>query len=80
MKLGEFLKTYFGPAIIIATVVLGPGTIMVSSRVGCEYGYSMSWVLLLAGILMFTAATLSARLESNWTELFARSFPIAWGQ
>lgn len=62
MKIIEFLKTYFGPAIIIATVVLGPGTILTSSRVGAEYGYSMAWVLLTASTLMFTAAVLSARL------------------
>ncbi len=51
-----------GPAIIVASVVLGPGSILTSSKVGCQYGYGMLWVLLMAGVLMFGMTALSARL------------------
>ena len=51
-----------GPAIIVASVVLGPGSILTSSKVGCQYGYGMLWVLVIAGILMFGMTALSARL------------------
>lgn len=51
-----------GPAIIVASVVLGPGSILTSSKVGHQYGYSMAWVLVLAGVLMTGMVTLSGRL------------------
>lgn len=51
-----------GPAIIVASVVLGPGSILTSSRVGCDFGYGLGWVLLLAALLMVAMTALSARL------------------
>ena len=51
-----------GPAIIVASVVLGPGSILTSSKVGHEFGYSMAWVLITAGLMMFGMVALSARL------------------
>lgn len=51
-----------GPAIIVASVVLGPGSIVSASRVGCELGNRMVWVPVLAGILMFGMTALSARV------------------
>lgn len=51
-----------GPAIIVACVVLGPGSILTSSKVGTEHGYGLLWVLLLAMILMMAMVGLSARL------------------
>ena len=51
-----------GPASITASVVLGPGSILTSSKVGTEFGYSMIWVLASAAILMWSMTALSARL------------------
>ena len=51
-----------GPAIIVASVVLGPGSIVASSKVGCAYGYDMVWLLAVAGLLMVSMTALSARL------------------
>ncbi len=51
-----------GPAIITASVVLGPGSILSASKIGQQYGYSMSWVLCLAVGLMLGMTALSARL------------------
>ena len=56
------LLASIGPAIITASVVLGPGSILSSSRVGCDFGYSMIWVLAIAGLLMWGMTALSARL------------------
>ncbi|MEM9826890.1 MAG: Nramp family divalent metal transporter [Planctomycetota bacterium] len=50
-----------GPAIIVAAVVLGPGSIVNASRVGCRYGYDLLWVVVLAGLLM--AAMTSAAMQ-----------------
>jgi len=51
-----------GPAIIVACVVLGPGSILTSSKVGCQFGYDLIWVLVGAGILMVGAVATSARV------------------
>ena len=51
-----------GPAIITASVVLGPGSILSSSKIGFLYGYQMIWVLAIAVALMIGMTALSARL------------------
>jgi len=51
-----------GPALITASVVLGPGSILSASKVGYQQGYSMTWVLLLAVLLMIGLTALSSRL------------------
>ena len=50
-----------GPGFIIASVVLGPGSITVSSKIGSEYGYSLLWVVVLAAIGMGIYTMMSAR-------------------
>ncbi len=57
-----------GPAIIIAAVVLGPGSILTSSKVGCQYGYSMLWVLGFAGLLMIGMTALASRLGMTFSQ------------
>ena len=51
-----------GPGLITACVVIGPGSILTSSKVGAGQGYGMSWVVLLSVIFMVTYLTLGARL------------------
>lgn len=51
-----------GPALIVAAVVLGPGSILTSSKVGAQYGYNMLWVTVMAGLLMIGSTALSAYL------------------
>jgi len=51
-----------GPAIITASVVLGPGSILSASKVGYQYGYSLIWVLFIAVLMMIGMTALSARL------------------
>ncbi|MDC0935594.1 Nramp family divalent metal transporter [Pirellulales bacterium] len=51
-----------GPALIVACVVVGPGSILTSSKVGCQFGYEMTWLLLLAGLLMVGAVAAAARV------------------
>ena len=52
----------FGPAIIIAAVVLGPGSILANSKVGWQFGYELVWVVVGAGVLLMAMTALSARL------------------
>lgn len=51
-----------GPALITACVVIGPGSILTSSKVGSEFGYGMSWVVAGAVVFMMVFMTLGARL------------------
>ena len=51
-----------GPAIITASVVLGPGSILSASKNGYRFGYSMTWVLVAAVVMMIGVTALSARL------------------
>jgi len=56
------LLSSIGPAVIVAAVVLGPGSILTSSKVGAQEGYSMLWVLALAAVLMAATVALAGRL------------------
>ena len=51
-----------GPAIITASVVLGPGSILSASKIGYEHGYAMAWVVVFASFMMVGMMLLSARL------------------
>ena len=51
-----------GPGLVTACVVIGPGSILTSSKVGAEEGYSKAWVVVLAVFFMMTYTTLAARL------------------
>jgi Mn2+/Fe2+ NRAMP family transporter len=56
------LFALIGPAIIVAAVVLGPGSILTSSKVGASFGLLGFPVILIATVLMIAMVALSARL------------------
>lgn len=49
-----------GPALIVAAVVLGPGSILTNSRVGAEFGYDFLWLLVVATVLMIGFVALAS--------------------
>lgn len=51
-----------GPGLITAAVVLGPGSILASSRAGAEQGYALVWMLAVACLFMVTFTAMGARL------------------
>lgn len=55
-----------GPAIVVASVVLGPGSILSNSKVGSAYGYSMIWVLGLASVFMALTVFLAAIIGTSF--------------
>ena len=66
-----------GPAIVVTAVVLGPGSILTSSRVGASIGLSALWVVAASTALMIAMVALAARLgvayeKSLCTELADR--------
>lgn len=83
MSLIERLKR-IGPAVVVAAVVLGPGSIVSASRVGCEFGLALLWVVPLAGVLMIAMTTaamiVGATSEKTLCQSVADSFgrPVAY--
>ncbi|MGM0489268.1 MAG: divalent metal cation transporter [Planctomycetota bacterium] len=73
-----------GPAIIVAAVVLGPGSILTSSKAGASYGFPALAVLSVSTILMIAMVALAAGLgvvydTSPCTELTNRlGRPVAF--
>lgn len=61
MKSPSIFKS-LGPAIIVASIVLGPGSVLTSSKVGCQYGYQMLWVIAGASLLMIGMTAFGAIL------------------
>ncbi|MBN2132549.1 MAG: divalent metal cation transporter [Sedimentisphaerales bacterium] len=51
-----------GPALITACVVFGPGSLLISSKIGATHGYELLWLLVLTGVLMGTYMTTAARI------------------
>tara|TARA_R110002096_G_scaffold147671_21_gene307803 strand:- start:28224 stop:29486 length:1263 start_codon:yes stop_codon:yes gene_type:complete len=65
MKTPSAFLRQIGPAIIVAAVVLGPGSITTSTKVGAAFGYDMLWLLALLLVLLIGAASLSAWLGAT---------------
>ena len=60
-SISKILKS-LGPAFIVASVVLGPGSILSNSYVGAQFGYSMIWLLVLASLMMILVTSLAAQI------------------
>ena len=54
--------TRIGPGLITACVVIGPGSILTSSTVGANKGYSMLWIVVVSALFMMIYMTMGARL------------------
>ena len=59
-KLKEWLRS-IGPAFIIAAVVLGPGSITTSTKIGSTQGSVFFWAIALAAFFMAAYTNMSAR-------------------
>lgn len=59
---GNRLFRAIGPGLVTACVVIGPGSILTSSKVGADDGFSKIWVVILSVLAMMTYVTLGMRL------------------
>jgi len=69
-----------GPAIVVAAVVLGPGSIVSASRVGCEFGLNLLWVVPLAGALMIAMTTASMIVGVTSKQTLCESVATRFGR
>ena len=53
---------HVGPGLVTACVVIGPGSILTSSKVGAANGYSLGWIVVIACLCMMVYTTLGAKL------------------
>jgi manganese transport protein len=51
-----------GPALVLATVVLGPGSLTLHTIAGSTYGYGLLWVPIVATLFMMVYTWLAARI------------------
>jgi Mn2+/Fe2+ NRAMP family transporter len=56
------LLSKFGPGLIVAATVLGPGSLTVSSKSGALMGYSILWTVVISAIFMTTFTRMAARI------------------
>ncbi len=78
-KIKKGLKS-IGPGFIIAAVVLGPGSITVSSRIGSEHGYAFLWVIVLAAISMMAYTAMGARFGVVNTQSILQTITDQYGR
>jgi NRAMP (natural resistance-associated macrophage protein)-like metal ion transporter len=60
-KLKDLFKS-LGPGFIVAAVVLGPGSITTSTKIGSTLGYDFLWIILIAAICMVVYSNMSTRI------------------
>ncbi len=79
---GMIKKTFraIGPGFIIASVVLGPGSITVASRIGSEYGYAFLWVVVLAALSMVIYTSMGARFGATHDRSFLQVIADTYGR
>ena len=69
-----------GPAFVIAAVVLGPGSVTVSSKLGAQHGYALLWLPVVVGLLMAGFVTLFMRFGIASDRSFLDHCAAAWGR
>jgi NRAMP (natural resistance-associated macrophage protein)-like metal ion transporter len=69
-----------GPGFIIASVVLGPGSITVASRIGSEYGYAFLWVIVISMVFMITYTSMGARFGVVNSKSMLQSIADTYGR
>ena len=78
-KIKASLKSV-GPGFIIASVVLGPGSITVASMIGSVHGYSFLWVIVLAAISMLTYTSMAVRFGVANSKSILQSISDTYGR
>lgn len=68
-----------GPAVIVAAVVLGPGSITTATKAGAAFGYGPLWLLLVLLWLLIGTASLAAWLGATLEQPLCRELSARLG-
>ncbi len=79
LKLRNIFKSV-GPGFIMAAVVLGPGSITTSSKIGATSGYAFLWVIVIGAISMAVYANMSTRFGLSHTRSILRVIAEEYGK
>ncbi len=69
-----------GPGFIMAAVVLGPGSITTSSKIGANNGYAFLWVILIGAISMAVYTNMSTRFGVLHSKSILKVISEEYGQ
>ena len=69
-----------GPGFIIASVVLGPGSITVSSKIGATYSYSLLWVIIASGLAMGVFVFMASRFGVTQEKSILQTIADTYGR
>lgn len=68
-----------GPALMLAAVVVGPGSLTLSTIAGSLYGYKLLWVLVAGTVFMITYTWMSARIGLVTGQTLFQSTRVKYG-
>ncbi|MFP7442429.1 Nramp family divalent metal transporter [Bacillus infantis] len=69
-----------GPAFITSALVLGPGSLTLSSKIGAIYGMQLIWALVIVVIFMMIFTEMSTRIGLAANESFIQVMKKKWGR
>ncbi len=87
-KIKKIVKS-IGPSFILASLVLGPGSITVASRIGSTSSFSLLWVVIISGFSMIIYTSMASRfgimndssilqtISEHYSKWFAASIGLA---
>src|SRR5690606_26400523 len=76
---GSLLK-YIGPAFITSALMLGPGSLTLSSKIGAIYGSQLVWSIIAAIVLMMSYTEMSTRIGLAGKDSFIGIMLSKWGR
>ncbi len=76
----EKILAAIGPGFIIASVVLGPGSITVSSKIGATHGYALLWVIIFAGLAMGMYVYMASRFGVTQEKTILQTIADTYGR
>jgi manganese transport protein len=79
VKKGNFLSL-LGPAFITSALVLGPGSLTLSSKIGAIYGMQLIWVLAVVVFFMMIYTEMSTRIGLATRDSFIQVMKNKWGK
>lgn len=69
----------FGPAIITAALVFGPGSITITTKLGATFGDSILWVVVMSVIFMLIYTRMSTRIGLSTDQTLMTVVRESWG-
>jgi manganese transport protein len=78
----EWLRSrikWFGPGLITAALVFGPGSLTITSSLGASFGYALLWIIPISAFFMATFVYMSIRVGLSANESLLIIIRNKWG-